>query len=341
MQMFGKLKRKLTDRSPQQESESARPRVDTGEMEIGGMDYCEKLSVIMDDAKVKVGTTIAAMEIAGEEATAGQFQRWIGTLCTTLMGGMEQQCSVISDMAMEIGVMREALRRKEEEVKMLRVDVREQEVAVKAVAKAKENIEIKASSKEMEEKLRTATTQFKLMDVNIGKETDDRKEIIEKGIAEVRRNLRTDAVKEFDDLIKFADIAPLTRKTFKASGKDYFSAPLLFTVQDRSKKWKLEDTLRTSKMYPGFHWPQEMVAPVKEYRRILKEEGGVSEESSYVRIRPAERDGRLKIKADVREKSSSGRFALKATWEIPPICSEIRKTAKDYLKPTWAAGMRG
>jgi len=340
--MFGKQKRKLTDRSPQQESECTRPRVDSeGMPELGGMDYCEKLSGIMDDVKLKVGTTIAAMELAGEEATAGQFQRWIGTLCTTLLGGMEQQCSVTSDMAMEIGVMREAMRRKEEEVKKLRVDIREQEVAVKAVAKAKENIEIKASSKEMEEKLRTATTQFKLMDINIGRETEDRKEIIEKGIAEVRKNLRSDAVKEFDDLIKFADVAPLTRKTFKSTGKDYFSAPLLFTVQDRSKKWKLEDTLRGSKMYPGFHWPQEMVAPVKEYRRILKEEGGVSEDTSYIRIRPAERDGRLRIKAEVKEKSNPGRFSLKAVWDIPPICSEIRKAAKDYLKPTWASGQRG
>jgi len=237
--------------------------------------------------------------------------------------------------------MRMALSMREKEVKKLKEDFRDQEVAVKAFVKAKENIEIKASAKEMEDKLRTATTQFKLMDVNIGRETDDRREIIEKGVAEIRKNLRADAVKDFDELIKFAEVAPLTRKTFKATGKEHFSAPLLFTVQDKSKKWKLEDTLRASKMYPGFHWPQEMVAPVKEYRRILKEDGGVNEDSSYVRIRPAERDGRMRIKADVKEKTSSGRFSLKAMWDIPPICSEVRKIAKDYLKPTWASGQRG
>jgi len=331
-------KRKLTDRSPQQESVSARPRI---AMEVDGMEYCEKLSVIMDDMKVKVGTTFSALEIAGDEATVGQVSAWMQTLCGTLMRGMEQQSSIISDMAMEMGVMRMALSVRENEVKKLKEDFRDQEVAVKAVAKAKENIEIKASAKEMEEKLRTATTQFKLMDVNIGRETDDRREIIDKGVAEIRKNLRADAVKDFDELIKFAEVAPLTRKTFKATGKEHFSAPLLFTVQDKSKKWKLEDTLRASKMYPGFHWPQEMVAPVKEYRRILKEEGGVNEDSSYVRIRPAERDGRMRIKADIKEKTSSGRFTLKAMWDIPPICSEVRKIAKDYLKPTWVSGQRG
>jgi hypothetical protein len=308
---------------------------------MDGIEYCEKLSVIMDDMKVKCGTTFAALEIAGDEVTVGQVSSWMATLCGTLLGGMEQQSSIISDMAMEMGVMRMALSVREKEVKKLKEDFRDQEVAVKAVAKAKENIEIKASAKEMEDKLRTATTQFKLMDVNIGRETDDRREIIEKGVAEIRKNLRADAVKDFDELIKFAEVAPLTRKTFKATGKEHFSAPLLFTVQDKSKKWKLEDTLRASKMYPGFHWPQEMVAPVKEYRRILKEDGGVNEDSSYVRIRPAERDGRMRIKADVKEKTSSGRFSLKAMWDIPPICSEVRKIAKDYLKPTWASGQRG
>ena len=336
--MFGKFKRKLTDRSPQQESDSARMRM---EEVVGGMEYCEKLQLIMDDTKVKVGTTFSAIEMAGEGATTGQFGRWLETICSTMLGGMEQQCSVVSDMAMEMQVMKEALKMKDEEVRKLKEEVKDQVVAVKAVAKAKENIEIKASAKEMEDKLRTATTQFKLMDVNIGRETEDRKEIIEKGVTEIRRNLRSDAVKDFDELMKFVEVAPLTRKTFKANGKDYYSAPLLFTVQDRTKKWKLEDTLRGSKMYPGFHWPQEMVAPVKEYRRILKEEGGVNEENSYVRIRPAERDGRLRIKADVKEKTSSGKFTLRAVWDIPPICSEVRKTAKDYLKPTWAPGYRG
>jgi len=340
--MFGKSKRKLTDRSPQQESESARPRIEKSSKDMDiGMDYCERLSTIMDDVKVKVGTTISAMELAGEAATAGQFGRWMETLVSTLIGGMEQQSSIVSDMGMEIGVVRDMLKKKEEEVRKLKEEVRDQEVAVKAVAKAKESIEIKASSKEMEDKLRIATTQFKLMDVDIGKETDDRKEIIEKGVAEIRKNLRGDAVKDFDELVKFAEVAPLTRKTFKATGKDYFSAPLLFTVQDKNKKWKLEDTLRASKMYPGFHWPQEMVTPVKEYRRILKEEGGVNEDNFYVRIRPAERDGRLRIKADVKEKTNSGRFVPRATWDIPPICSEVRKVAKDYLKPTWAPGFRG
>ncbi len=37
----------------------------------------------------------------------------------------------------------------------------------------KRQLEVKASSKEMEEKLKIATTQVKVMEVDIGKETDN------------------------------------------------------------------------------------------------------------------------------------------------------------------------
>jgi hypothetical protein len=244
------------------------------------MDYCEKLQGIIDDVKVKVGTTLTAMELAGETPTASEFKTWIGTMVGTLMNGMDCSFSVVSDMAMEISVVRETLRKKEAEVKEMKDAIRDQDSVVKEVAKAKDRVEIKASAKEMEDKLRISTTQFKVMDLDFGKETEDRKEIVSLGVAEIRKKIRNDHVGEFDELIKHADVAPLTRKTFKATNKNYFSAPLLFTVQDKAKRWKLEDILRGSKVYPGFHWPQEMINPIKEYRRILKEEGRIDEETT-------------------------------------------------------------
>ncbi len=64
----------------------------------------------------------------------------------------------------------------------------------------------------------------------------------------------------------------------------------------------------------------------------------MNEESTYVRIRPVETDGKVKLRADVKEKEGSAKFVAKATWEAPPpLCPEIRKMAKDYLKPQWAS----
>jgi len=170
-------KRKLADLSPQVESDSARRKMEN----VSGIDYCEKIQAIMDDVKVKLGTTLTAMELSGDNPTAGEFKMWLGTLVGTLMGGLENQASIVSDMAMEMGVMREALKMRDTELSGVKTLIHEQEKVVKEVVKAKDKVEVKASAKEMEDKLKIATCQFKVMDIEMGKETEDRKEIINLG----------------------------------------------------------------------------------------------------------------------------------------------------------------
>jgi hypothetical protein len=125
----------------------------------------------------------------------------------------------------------------------------------------------------MEERLKLATTQFKVMDVDIGKETDNRAEIITKGMAAIKEKVRSDMQEEWTKLAEGVDVAPLVRKTAKPTGKDHYSAPLLFTVQDKAKRWRMEEILRNSKIYPGFHWPQEMMTVLKDYKTVLKDNG--------------------------------------------------------------------
>jgi hypothetical protein len=66
----------------------------------------------------------------------------------------------------------------------------------------------------------------------------------------------------------------------------------------------------------------------------------VNEDTTYIRIRPYERDGRVKIRADLKAKEGNGRFSAKASWEAPPLCPEVRKKAKEHLKPIWASSAR-
>jgi hypothetical protein len=40
-----------------------------------------------------------------------------------------------------------------------------------------------------------------------------------------------------------------------------------------------------------------------------------------MRIRPVERDGKVRLRADVKEKEGSGKFVAKASWEAPPPLS--------------------
>jgi len=158
-------------------------------------------------------------------------------------------------------------------------------------------------------------------------------------LEEIRRRVRSDQKDEWDKLASGVDVIPLVKKSTKQNGSDKFTAPLLFTVQERNKKWRMEDILRGSKVYPGFHWPQEMMNVLKGYKGVLKD-NGVNEDTTYIRIRPQERDGRIRIKADVKPKEGNGRFTVKATWDAPPWDAEIRKVAKDHMKPNWASGPR-
>ncbi len=168
------------------------------------------------------------------------------------------------------------------------------------------------------------------------KETENRTEIIGRGLAGIKIKVRSDYQEEWNRLVEGVEVAPLVRKTSKPTGKDYYTAPLLFTVQDKNKRWRMEEILRNSRIYPGFHWSQEMMPVLKGYKNVLKD-NGVDEECTYVRIRPTERDGKVRLRADVKDKEGAGKFVAKASWEVPPLCPEVRKRARDHLKPIWAS----
>jgi hypothetical protein len=236
----------------------------------------------------------------------------------------------------EMDKLNSEMKGKDKIIRELQEELAAQDTVVKSVVVTKDKIEVKASSKEMEDRLKVATTQFKVMDMDIGKETEDRKEILSRGMKAIKDKVRSDLKEEWEKLVDGVEVAPLVRKTTKASGKDYYSAPLLFTVQDKTRRWRMEEILRNSKVYPGFHWPQEMMPVIKDYKMVLKD-NGVNEDTTYIRIRPSERDGRVKLRADIKGKEGNGKFVAKAFWEAPPFCPETRKKARDHLKPTWAS----
>jgi hypothetical protein len=62
-----------------------------------------------------------------------------------------------------------------EVVKELREQLDEQTTVVSSVVAKKDKLEVKALSKDTKDRLKTATTQFKVIDVDIGKETDNRR----------------------------------------------------------------------------------------------------------------------------------------------------------------------
>jgi hypothetical protein len=330
--MWERGKRK--ERSPQEGDKEVRKSLRLEDMETS-FDFCQRMAKLMDAYKEKVGTTLAKMDME-DKPTNNDIKVWMTELAKTQMTGMDEMACMVTEVVEEMETMQEEVMTKDKEIRKLREQLDEQSTMVSSVAVTKDKLEVKASSKDMEERLKIATTQFKVMDIDIGKETDNRTEILTKGMEAIKGKIRSDMQEEWTRLAEGVDVAPLVRKTAKATGKDYYSAPLLFTVQDKTRRWRMEEILRNSKIYPGFHWPQEMLTVLKDYKTVLKD-NGVNDDAVYVRIRPVEREGKVKLRADIKPKEGTGKFSTKATWEAPPLCPEVRKKARDHLKPIWAS----
>jgi hypothetical protein len=206
----------------------------------------------MDKYKAKVTATLTLMDMETNPGP-GEFKSWMMALAKTQIVGMDNMACLVTEMYSEIERLEKEVYGKDKEIKKLQDEMMEQEKVVKAVVVTKDKIEEKASSKEMEDRLKVAVTQFKVMDIDIGKETENRTEIIGRGLAGIKTKVRSDYQEEWTKLVEGVEVAPLVRKTRKPTGKDYYTAPLLFTVQDKTKRWRMEEILRNSRIYPGFH----------------------------------------------------------------------------------------
>jgi hypothetical protein len=257
----------------------------------------------------------------------------------TLVSIFERQASTSSDLATEVirltGINANLTRQLEKQGEDLA-----------GVKLCKERVEVKTSKKEMEEKIKVSVTQVKISDLDLGKESTDRKEIATAAKEAIATKVRSDLRKEFDERIKHASLKIVSSRTFKREieGKQVWTAPAVIVVPDRENRWAIENCLRSSKMYPGFHWPREMVDNVKVFRKVVKDMG-YPDSSFYIRIRPEDRDGTWKIRADVKPKEGQDvKFVSVASFDIPPLDENLKKFIPGWAKPTWvrkAAGAAG
>jgi hypothetical protein len=247
---------------------------------------------------------------------------------------LEQQCTTTSDLISEIIILENKVDEMKEEQDLLKDRIKDLE-------NCRERNDVKASRKEMTEKVAVSAKQFKLLDLDFEKEISDRKELANKAMEKVKDKIRADKKARYEELIRKATVQVLARATTKRkeqdSDKEIWTAPVLFTVDDRETRWELEDILRQCKVHPTFHWNREMVGLVKEMRSSLKDK---YDDKHYIRIRPEEKDGKWRIKADVRPRDSTEKFKLGATWDVPPMCPDIRKAAPGWVTPTWAQVVR-
>jgi hypothetical protein len=287
----------------------------------------------------KLATLSKSLQGTPKAADIASVMRETLTSFTTFL---QDQSTIVSDLMSEFVLL-------EERTNDLETRQDEDEEKIGSLEKNRITKVQTDSRKDMVEKVKTSAKQFKLFDVDFKKEISDRKELLTTARTCVLERISESRRAKYEELVRSATIQVLARSTSKRKTKDsdsdIWTAPVLFTVDDRETRWELEDTLRSNGLFPNFHWDRDMLESVKKMRGKLVAE--YPEDKFMIRIRPEERGGSWQIKADAKPREGNERFKLCATWAVPPLDPSIRDQVEDWdkpklaTKPTWAKIVAG
>jgi hypothetical protein len=311
--MAGKRKRTST---PQKEGENV---------------FLKRIENETEKAKVELGE--ALLKIKTGKIT-DMRDSMIEIFSDKIIPWFESQASTMSDMTVRI----DELESENEDLKSENVELK---AAMTELENRKKQDEIKNSRAEMEAKIKEASLQVKVMDLDFGSEIKERKDLLEKSGKVMDDRIRSDLKAQYDNLCKKAVRMVMAKQTakYKVGDSEIWTAPVVMAFKDRNEKWEMEDLLRKSNIFPSYHWPKEMLEPVKKFRQTVRD-NGINEATSYIRIRPVEKDGKLRIRAETKPKEGNGKFTTFATWAIPPMEGPARLAAEGWDLPTLAANRK-
>ena len=206
----------------------------------------------------------------------------------------------------------------------MEVKLKEVETKVEAARSARDRGVRKESVQLMKDKITFSNRQLKFVDIDYGRQTNDKREIIDKTIGYMREDVNISDRKRLDILIRRTKFIVLGKGTVARTleGQQIYSVPVLLELRTEADKVEMEDIMRSVHWYSVYHWPVECVEFVKEARSVIRGDGH-SNVNSYVKIRPEEREGRMQIKAEVKERREGAKFRLVAVWEVPPADKDL------------------
>jgi hypothetical protein len=121
---------------------------------------------------------------------------------------LEDQGSLMSDLIEGISCM-------EEKVQEMKDDKAKDAERIKMLEKCRESVELKGSRKDMTERVTVASKQFKVLDIDFGKELTERKELLAAAREKLSDKVRSDKRGRYNELIKNASMQVLARATMK------------------------------------------------------------------------------------------------------------------------------
>ena len=96
-----------------------------------------------------------------------------------------------------------------------------------------------------------------------------------------------------------------------------YTVPIMLEFRTEGDKVEVEEMLKAVGWFPVYHWPIECLEFIKEARAEVRSMG-FSENSHYVKIRPEWREGRMELKAEVKESRVGVKYRTVGVWGIPP-----------------------
>jgi hypothetical protein len=252
-----------------------------------------------------------------------------------MLDGMRQVMSAVSDSVaneryekrLENTEVLDRFNKVDEEVKSLN-RVAEYWKETESVTKVKE------SEREMEEKVKAASCSLKLLDLDFGYATDDKREMVRQVVNMFRGDIPPTDRNSYDRIMRKTRVAILGKRTELRSDRErnrsIHTVPVLLECQNKSDRDELEYMLKKAGYFPTFHWPTEMLEFIGGVREELRKIGFA--DSYYVRVRPEEKNGQMQIRADVKLKNG-GRFQPKAFWKCPPLQREFWSLIEGLYTP--------
>jgi hypothetical protein len=270
----------------------------------------EVVAAVPDPLKEAMKASMEALRVA------------ISGVMNGLSDGMKQERMAKEAMEMRL----------EDKIVRMEDKVKELDNATDSLTKTRLKARTKDSVREMEGKIKEAQCAIKLLDVDVERITQDRREIVRKTITKVRSFCAEEDRRAYDGIMRRTRVIILGKGTSSRmrDQDEEFSVPTLFQCRDRRDTEDLESIMRTAGYFPSFHWPREMMEFVGGVRRMVMDKG-VDDRANFIRVRPEVREGNLMVKAEVKPKSGQGRFTLKGLWQIPPLNRVLWDDIPDLL----------
>ena len=296
----------------------------------------------MQKVEEKIVENEEKLRSLGQDKLGERLENVEGILKETRQGNVSERMERIEEKINDTEVKMAAMRKDKESAvvdmdkqKELEDRVKENEERMETLRQVGEKARRKESEREMRERIEAAGKNLKYFGIDLGTGSKDRREMVNRAITQLKGRVLQKDKERFGTVINRTRIRLLGKNTEEKQylGRKIDTLPVLLECRTEDDKTTLEAILREAGWMSSFEWPEESMEFIREAKKEMNMLGYV-ERLHNMRIRPEIREGRTKIRCEVRDKEG-GRLRVVAAWEAPPTDRTLWN--KEQLRPslTW------